>query len=89
MTACLRAYRKDAETVQMGRVLTLKHGTGTGGELLKRGIKEIRAQMNPRRICIEAQTYAIGYYEREGFRVCSEEFPEDGIPHVRMILDCT
>ncbi len=89
VTACLRAFRRDAETVQMGRVLTLKHGMGTGGELLKRGVREIREQMNPGRIFIEAQTYAAGFYEREGFRICSEEFPEDGIPHVRMILECT
>ena len=26
-----------------------------------------------------------GYYEREGFKVCSEEFLEDGIPHVQMM----
>ena len=88
VTACLRAFRKDAGTVQMGRVLTLKHGTGLGGELLKRGIREIREQMHPKRICIEAQTYAAGFYEREGFRVCSDVFPEDGIPHVQMVLDC-
>ena len=87
--ACLRAFRKDAETVQMGRVLTLKHGTGLGGELLKRGVREIRVQMKPKRIMIEAQTYAIGFYEREGFLVSSDEFQEDGIPHVMMLLECS
>lgn len=88
VTACLRAFRKDADTVQMGRVLTLKHGTGLGGELLKRGIREIREQMGPKRILIEAQTYAAGFYAREGFKAVSGEFPEDGIPHVKMVLDC-
>ena len=34
---------------------------------------------------IEAQTYAVALYEKYGFTVCSEEFPEDGIPHVEMI----
>ena len=72
----------------MGRVLTLKHRTGIGSELLKRGVREIREQMNPGRIYIEAQTYATGFYEREGFRVSSDVFLEDGIPHVKMILDC-
>ncbi|MBQ7183919.1 MAG: GNAT family N-acetyltransferase [Clostridia bacterium] len=87
-TACLRAFREDDETVRMGRVLTLKHGTGLGGELLKRGLREIRERMAPQRIRIEAQTYAAGFYEREGFHVTSEEFMEDGIPHVEMILEC-
>ena len=87
VTAYLRAFRKDDETAQMGRVLTLNHGTGLGGRLLKEGIKEIREKLRPKRIYIESQCHAIGFYEREGFRVCSEEFLEDGIPHVQMILE--
>lgn len=39
-----------------------------------------------KKIYIEAQSYAIGYYEREGFKVISDEFLEDGIPHVQMEL---
>ena len=31
--------------------------------------------------------YAVGFYQREGFRVASEEFLEDGIPHVQMMLE--
>ena len=85
--AYLRAFRKDEETVQIGRVLTLKHGTGLGGKLLKEGIKQIQSIMEPKHIYIEAQCYAVGYYEREGFRVCSNEFLEDGIPHVQMLLE--
>ena len=85
--AYLRAFRKDEDTVQAGRVLTLEHGKGLGGELLKESIKQIRSIMNPRHIIIEAQCYATGYYEREGFKICSEEFLEDGIPHVRMMLE--
>ena len=85
--AYLRAYRLSDDTVRMGRVLTVHHGTGLGGELLKKGIAEIRETMHPRYILIEAQCYASGYYAREGFRVCSDEFLEDGIPHIRMILE--
>ena len=84
--AYLRAFRKDNDTVRMGRVLTLRHGTGLGGRLLREGIAQIRAKMHPARICIEAQCYATGFYEREGFQICSEEFLEDGIPHVQMVL---
>ncbi len=87
VTAYLRAFPKDEETVQIGRVLTIEHGTGLGGKLLKEGIGQIRSIMKPRRLYIEAQCYAAGYYEREGFRICSEEFLEDGIPHVQMMLE--
>ena len=87
VVAYLRAFFKDDETVQLGRVLTLKHGTGLGGELLREGIALVRTKMKPAKIYIEAQCYAVGYYEREGFHICSEEFLEDGIPHVQMILE--
>ena len=86
VTAYLRAFYKDEDTVQMGRVLTLRHGEGLGGKLLREGIAQIRARMHPAKICIDAQCYATGFYEREGFRICSEEYLEDGIPHVRMVL---
>jgi len=87
--AYLRAFKKDSETgiVQMGRVLTLIHGTGLGGKLLKEGLSQVKEKMNPSSIYIEAQCYATGFYEREGFVISSGEFLEDGIPHVKMILN--
>ena len=85
--AYLRAFRKDEEMVQMGRVLSAEHGKGYGGKILTEGLDQIRQKMNPKRIYIEAQCYATRFYEREGFRICSEEFLEDGIPHVIMIKE--
>lgn len=89
ITAYMRAFVKDKEKriVQLGRVLTLRHGKGLGGKLLREGIAQVREKMNPTAIYIEAQCYAIGYYEKVGFQVCSEEFLEDGIPHVKMMLE--
>lgn len=84
--AYLRAFEKEPGIVQMGRVLTLRHGEGLGGRLLHEGIPVIKEQFQPRKIVIEAQCYATGYYEKAGFQRCSEEFLEDGIPHVRMEL---
>ena len=86
--AYLRAFEKDAstKTIQMGRVLTLTHGNGLGRSLLKEGIKQIKEIFSPSSIYIEAQCYATGFYEQEGFVICSDEFLEDGIPHVEMTL---
>lgn len=86
--AYLRAFPKADETgtVQMGRFLTIHHGTGLGGRLLKEGLEQIVEKMNPKQIYIHAQCYATGFYARAGFRICSEEFLEDDIPHVEMIL---
>lgn len=85
--AYLRAFVMEPGIVRMGRVLTAHHGTGLGGRLLKDGIALIREKMQPKQIRIEAQCYAVGYYEKAGFRVCSEPFLDDGIPHIHMILD--
>ena len=84
--AYLRAFALDDQTVQIGRVLTLHHGTGLGGGLLKEGIRQVWERYAADRIYIEAQCYATGFYEREGFRICTGEFMEDGIPHVGMDL---
>lgn len=97
--AYLRIFQKTDESgvVQMGRVLSRKHGVGLGGEILRSGICAVKDRARSEKIkallgediseiYIEAQKYAVGFYEREGFRVCSEEFIEDGIPHVQMRL---
>lgn len=88
VAAYFRAYPKKGEkgTVHIGRVLTLEHGKGYGKMLLKNGIDAIREKMNPEKLYIEAQSHAIGFYERMGFTVCSDEFTEEGIPHVKMEL---
>lgn len=87
--AYLRLFYADEEAkmVQMGRVLTLERGTGMGRSIIKDGIRAARRRMQAESICLEAQTYAIGFYEKAGFRVVSEEFLEDGIPHVKMLRE--
>jgi ElaA protein len=40
--------------------------------------------MGAESLYLEAQVYAVGFYEKEGFTVSSGEFLEDGIPHVQM-----
>lgn len=86
VTSCLRVFMRDEEskTAQIGRVVTLTHGEGLGGELLHEGVNVALNHYKAEKIYLEAQTYAIGYYAKEGFRVVSGEFLEDGIPHVKM-----
>ena len=86
VTAYLRAFEIEPGVVRMGRVLTLQHGQGLGGKLLKFGIDEIRRRYSPKKIAIDSQCHAIGFYEKVGFKVCSDEFLEEGIMHVKMEL---
>ncbi len=86
VAACLRVFWKDEKegVAQIGRVVTLEHGTGLGGKLLHVGVELAINQFKAKKIYLEAQEYAKGYYAREGFEVVSEPFLEDGIPHVKM-----
>ena len=69
---------------QIGRVVTLEHGKGIGGRILHEGVRVATEQLKAKKIYLETQEYAIGYYAKEGFEVVSEPFMEDGIPHVKM-----
>ena len=80
----LRLYEAGAGMIQIGRVLTRVRGKNYGRQLLHAAVEYAEQHWPDRTVMVEAQTYASGFYEKEGFRVCSEEFLEDGIPHVRM-----
>ena len=85
--AYLRILNKGDKTVHIGRVLTTERGAGLGREILRAGIETSWKEMKAEKIYLEAQVYAKGFYEREGFQVSGEDFLEDDIPHVPMILE--
>lgn len=89
IVAYLRAFYRDkeAKVVQIGRVLTTKRGKGLGAQIMLMGITLAKDLMEGIEIYIEAQVYAIPFYEKLGFIVSSDEFLEDGIPHVQMTLN--
>ena len=88
LIAYLRVLDKGVsyENVSLGRVLALNRRQGYGSELLRKGIEVAKEKFHADCIEIEAQTYAKQFYEREGFIQTSEEFLEDGIPHIKMEL---
>lgn len=91
VVAYLRLYDKKGEpgTVQVGRVVTAKRGIGLGRRILHDGVTYAIESMNARRLYLHSQVYAIGFYEKEGFTVASDEFMEDEIPHVQMRMEAS
>ena len=73
--------------VSIGRVISVHRRQGIGSQLLDKGIETARDKFGAGTILIEAQTYAKPFYERAGFIQTSDEFLEDGIPHIQMRLD--
>ena len=75
------------EDVSIGRVVSAVRCCGFATRLVNDGIRLARERFGAERIVIEAQTYARSLYEKAGFRQISEEFLEDGIPHIKMCLE--
>ncbi len=77
----------ESEYVSIGRVVTATRNKGLGIRILNEGIRAAQEVYRADKIYLEAQTYAIPFYEKAGFRVISEKFVMDGIPHVKMLLN--
>lgn len=73
-------------TAAIGRVIAVRRRCGLGTRIVDSAINAAREKLSADVITIEAQVYARSLYEKAGFVQTSEEFLEDGIPHVQMQL---
>ncbi len=84
VVAYLRAFEKEEGIIKIGRVLTLNHGNGFGRILMEKSFTEISKAFNCRKIVVDAQKQAEGFYLKLGFVTVSGEFLEEGVVHVEM-----
>ena len=73
----------------IGRVIAVKRRCGMGSRIVAAAVETAREKFSAGKITIEAQVYARSLYEKAGFRQISDEFLEDGIPHIQMQLQLT
>ena len=83
----IRVFEKDNDTAQIGRVVTAMDSRrkGHASNLIKKGIEIAKNEMKKNKIYLEGQVYASKLYEKLGFKIISDEFLEDGIPHYKML----
>ena len=83
MVGCLRIYQLEEGTYRIGRVAVLKEfrGLGIGNAMMKEAIQYLRERTNATKVCLDAQLHAIGFYEKLGFTLFTEEFLEEGLLH--------
>lgn len=74
------------EEAAIGRVVALQRRRGHGSRVVSAAIEDARCTFGAGTIVLEAQFYARSLYEKLGFVRVSEEFLEDGIPHIKMAL---
>lgn len=69
-----------------GRIAVLKEyrGKNIGAELLT-AVLEKAKELGGKTFHIGAQTYAVGFYEKFGFKAYGEEYMDGRIPHIDMI----
>ena len=81
VVATLRILKADVP--QIGRIVTRadRRGAGLASLLLRTALTHVS-----RPVEVKAQARLDSWYESFGFVRCSEEWVEDGIPHVRMRL---
>ena len=71
----------------IGRVIAVRRRCGLGSKILEAAVNTAKKKFHADKITIEAQVYARSLYEKHGFRQTSEEFLEDGIPHIQMQIN--
>ena len=71
-------------TASIGRVIAVKRHCGLGSKIAVVAIRIAETELHADEITIEAQVYARSLYEKLGFRQTSEEFLENGIPHIQI-----
>lgn len=85
VAAYLRAF-PDNGKIRVGRVLTITRGQGHGRRLMGLSVQAARERFGALDIIIDAQKHAEGFYKKLGFVTTSDEFIEEGIVHVEMVL---
>ena len=87
--ACLRVLDKGVSFPEaaIGRVVSVKRRMGLASRMLNAAVDVAREKFGADVISLEAQVYARSLYEKIGFVQTSEEFLEDGIPHIKMTLE--
>ncbi|WEK35769.1 MAG: GNAT family N-acetyltransferase [Candidatus Pseudobacter hemicellulosilyticus] len=72
----------------IGRVVSspLARGTGVGRQLMQEAIRQLYQHWGPSPVRIGAQLYLENFYASLGFLRSSENYPEDNILHLEMLL---
>ena len=70
--------------ISIGRVITTERGKGYGKQIMLHAIDAAIELLDAKRIEIQAQEYAKGFYESVGFKQTSDTYILENIPHINM-----
>lgn len=79
-------YMEDFAKIERVAILEAHQGQGLGHALMNFIIEDIQQNHLVKKAKLGAQTYAIPFYEKLGFIICSDEYLDAGIAHKDMEL---
>ena len=74
-----------AAGIKIGRIAILKEcrGKGYGADIVK-AVTDRAFDMGADKLLVDAQNYAVPFYEKLGFKVIGAEITDIGLPHIPM-----
>ncbi len=77
------------EEASIGRVVVkdTERKYGYGHDLMKVSVKAVKDHFKTEKMALSSQVYIKKFYQTHGFKQVGEEYLEDGIPHIRMVLN--
>ncbi len=79
-------YFKDKAKIERVAILDEFQGQGLGKKLMEFLIQKISESKKVKTATLGAQIHAINFYEKLGFKICSEEYLDAGISHKEMSI---
>jgi len=88
LEGCCLLTKSDEKTVRLRQMAVLSGLQGKGfGKVLMQFAENIARDRGYRKIIMHARKTAVGFYEKLGYKVTSDEFLELSIPHFIMEKD--
>jgi len=85
LEACCVLTKTDPKTVRLRQMAVSANLQGKGiGRVLMSFAENVARDHGFRRLTMHARKSAVGFYEKNGYRICSDEFNEVTIPHYVM-----
>ncbi len=85
MLGCCMLVRQDEKVVRLRQMAVLNNLQGKGvGRALMTFAENISRDLGYKKIMMHARKNVVGYYEKFGYNVCSDEFEEITVPHFEM-----
>jgi len=83
---CRVRYIESLAKIERVAILAQYRGLKLGNALMQVILEDLKKTASVKKAILSSQVYVIPFYEKFGFKICSEEYMDAGIPHQDMEL---